>query len=141
MEKIAILKHRIFVNPFCCKFVKPWYSSVFECYLGCYIQALTTKHHMYLTKYKLFRILLIKIMRPEALLPSIRWFVHDLMGENFIQNEGFNLDQIYSISQSTVPLIFILSPGSKSLFLFVFDFPICRLNSSVSHQLFNWKKN
>jgi len=57
------------------------------------------------------RLILIKVLRPDCLLPSVRSFVHDQMGESFVQSGGFDLGEVYSQSQSNTPLIFILSPG------------------------------
>ncbi|XP_076809994.1 dynein axonemal heavy chain 6-like [Clavelina lepadiformis] len=67
----------------------------------------------YWTKLASFeRLILIKVLRPECLLPSARSFVRDQMGEVFIRTDSFDLNQIYAQSQPTVPMVFILSPGT-----------------------------
>jgi len=57
------------------------------------------------------------------------------MGGNFVESGGFNLKQIFASSQSTVPLIFILSPGIDEhidLLLFVnFGFFACKFAKTI----------
>ena len=57
------------------------------------------------------RLILVKILRPERLVDSVRLFVEEQMGSKFVTNIGFDLQEIYEESSSRKPLIFILSPG------------------------------
>lgn len=57
------------------------------------------------------RLILIKILRPDALMTAIRQFVEEHLGHNFISTGSFDLKEIYDDSTAKTPLIFILSPG------------------------------
>ncbi|XP_032239531.2 dynein axonemal heavy chain 6 isoform X3 [Nematostella vectensis] len=58
------------------------------------------------------RLMLVKILRPECLIKSVRQFVEEEMGTKFITTVGFDLQEMYDESNARTPLIFILSPGS-----------------------------
>uniref|UniRef100_H2YVQ6 AAA+ ATPase domain-containing protein n=1 Tax=Ciona savignyi TaxID=51511 RepID=H2YVQ6_CIOSA len=58
------------------------------------------------------RLILIKLLRPECLLPSVRSFVRYEMGETFVTSKSLDLVEIYKQSVSNMPLIFVLSPGT-----------------------------
>lgn len=60
------------------------------------------------------RLILIKILRPDALMTSIRQFVEEHIGHNFISSGSFDLKEIYDDSTAKTPLIFILSPGTDT---------------------------
>ncbi|XP_063958044.1 dynein axonemal heavy chain 6-like isoform X2 [Lytechinus pictus] len=57
------------------------------------------------------RLLLIKVLRPDSLVASVRAFVNELMGDKFLSSGGFDLKEIFEGSTAVNPLIFILSPG------------------------------
>lgn len=61
------------------------------------------------------RLILIKILRPDALMTAIRQFVEEHLGHNFISTGSFDLKEIYDDSTAKTPLIFILSPGTDPL--------------------------
>lgn len=56
--------------------------------------------------------MLIKILRPECLVETVRMFVERQLGSKFVTNVGFDLQEIYEESNARTPLIFILSPGN-----------------------------
>jgi dynein heavy chain len=60
----------------------------------------------------LHRLCVLRIIRPDKMIPAIQIFVRDTLGEEFIFPPAFNLAEIYKDSSSTTPLIFVLSPGS-----------------------------
>lgn len=61
------------------------------------------------------RLILIKVLRPDALMTAIRQFVEEHLGHNFISTGSFDLKEIYDDSTAKTPLIFILSPGTDPL--------------------------
>lgn len=61
---------------------------------------------------------MVKVLRPEYLLESVRLFVEEQMGSKFITSLGFDLQEIYEESSNRKPLIFILSPGKPVILWF-----------------------
>ncbi|XP_038073413.1 dynein heavy chain 6, axonemal-like isoform X3 [Patiria miniata] len=57
------------------------------------------------------RLILISVLRPDALVSAIRSFVDDLMGNKFLSAGGFDMKEVFDESSAKHPLIFILSPG------------------------------
>ena len=57
------------------------------------------------------RIILIRILKPDALIASVRAFIEQLMGEKFVSSGDINLKEMYEESTAKTPLIFILSSG------------------------------
>lgn len=60
----------------------------------------------------LHKLCILRIIRPDKLIPAIQLFVKESLGDEFIFPPAFNLAEIYRDSSSTTPLIFVLSPGS-----------------------------
>lgn len=58
--------------------------------------------------------MLVKVLRPECLLETVRKFVETELGAVFVSTFGFDLQDIFEESNSTTPLIFILSSGTKT---------------------------
>jgi len=58
------------------------------------------------------RLIIVKVLRPECLVESVRLFVLERMGSKFVTSVGFDLQEIFEESNNRKPLIFILSPGS-----------------------------
>ena len=56
-------------------------------------------------------VLLVKILRPELLLPSISQYVIDQMGSKFLSSGFADIQDIYTHSSPQVPIILLLSPG------------------------------
>jgi len=61
------------------------------------------------------KLLILRTIRPDKIVPAIQDFVKDRLGKQFIEPQPFNLAEIFKDSFSTTPLIFILSPGSDPL--------------------------
>jgi hypothetical protein len=64
------------------------------------------------------RLLLIKAVRPSALVASIRCFVQEQMGEEFVTSGTTNLEEMFHKADAKTPLIFILSPGNANEILY-----------------------
>ncbi len=58
------------------------------------------------------RLLILRTIRPDKLIPAVTLYIVHELGEKFILPPPFDLGKIYTDSSSTSPLIFILSPGS-----------------------------
>lgn len=57
------------------------------------------------------RLVIIRCVRPDKLVPAIRTFVIHRMGQTFVEPPPFELRDSYNDSSNVTPLIFILSPG------------------------------
>ncbi|XP_028393421.1 dynein heavy chain 6, axonemal-like isoform X2 [Dendronephthya gigantea] len=58
------------------------------------------------------RLMVVKILRPERLLESVRTFVKEHLGSLFVSALPLDLREIFSASDPKVPLVFILAPGT-----------------------------
>jgi dynein heavy chain len=58
------------------------------------------------------RLLVLRCIRPDKLVPAIHEFVADQLGHDFVQPPQFNLEACYRESSATCPLVFVLSAGS-----------------------------
>ena len=74
--------------------------------------------YKYLTHHSNYRhlsrfqcILIIKIFRPELLLPSISQYVAERMGTKFLSSGFADIQDIYTHSSPQAPIILLLSPG------------------------------
>lgn len=56
-------------------------------------------------------VLLIKLLRPEFLLPAISQYVSDRMGQKFLSSGFADIQDIYAHSSPQAPIILLLSPG------------------------------
>ncbi|KAK9815239.1 hypothetical protein WJX72_000483 [[Myrmecia] bisecta] len=61
------------------------------------------------------KLLLLKVMRPEALLAALRQYVADHLGQKFVESQPMVLSDIYKDSEAATPVIFILSTGSAPI--------------------------
>lgn len=59
-----------------------------------------------------YKLLVLRCIRPDKLIPAIQLFVKLYLGQRFIDPPTFNLAEIYKDSSPYAPLIFVLSPGS-----------------------------
>jgi hypothetical protein len=59
-------------------------------------------------------VLLIKILRPELLLPSISHYVAEQMGNKFLSSGFADIQDVYTHSSPQAPIILLLSPGKKT---------------------------
>lgn len=65
------------------------------------------------TQLSLFeKLMIIKALKEEKLIFAITNYVSTELGKSFIESPGVSLNLLYKDTSSTVPLIFILSPGS-----------------------------
>ena len=58
------------------------------------------------------RLMIIRSLRPDRVIPAIQDFVKEKLGAEFIDPPPFNLAEIFKDSTVYSPLIFVLSPGS-----------------------------
>jgi dynein heavy chain, axonemal len=63
-----------------------------------------------LTKFQ--KLILIKLLRPDALIPSINDFIKENLGVKYLNPSIPTLNDLYNQSLSYTPIIFTLSPGS-----------------------------
>jgi dynein heavy chain, axonemal len=61
------------------------------------------------------QLIIMRIIRPEKLVPAISRYVIEHLGDEFVTPPPFELPLIYKDSSSTTPLIFVLSPGSDPM--------------------------
>lgn len=61
------------------------------------------------------RLIVIRALRPDKLVPAMTKFVVAASSEIFVTPPPFDLPLIYKDSRSNTPLIFVLSPGSDPL--------------------------
>ena len=59
--------------------------------------------------------MLVKVLRPECLVDTVRAFVEEQIGTKFITSVGFDLQEIFEDSSARTPLIFLLSPGKTMI--------------------------
>jgi dynein heavy chain len=57
------------------------------------------------------RMLLIRVLRPDKIVPFIQKYVIDNLGQKFIEIPPFSLEAVYKDSTEQTPLIFVLTPG------------------------------
>ena len=57
------------------------------------------------------RVILLRTIRPDMVTSSVRSFVENRMGSQFVTSGIVNLRQMYDESTARTPLVFILSPG------------------------------
>lgn len=68
-------------------------------------------HFKSLTKFQ--RLVLIKLLRSDALISAIRHFINETLGQKFLDAGVPTLQDLYNQSQANTPIIFILSPGKN----------------------------
>ena len=58
------------------------------------------------------QLLLLRCLRPDKLAAGMERFVVSVLGERFVDPPAFDLDACFADSSCTVPLLFVLSPGT-----------------------------
>ncbi|GFH10421.1 uncharacterized protein HaLaN_05731, partial [Haematococcus lacustris] len=61
------------------------------------------------------RIVLLRTIRPDKLIPAVTMYVAECMGSRFVEPLPFAIEPSYNDSSATSPLIFVLSPGSDPM--------------------------
>jgi len=104
-----------------CKAMKTFLPH-FKAKVGIYQQLFESKEpHLWefpedATMLNAFRkLLVIRALRPDKLVPSISAYIVDQIGEFYIKPPTFELASIFLDSRNISPLIFVLSPGSDPL--------------------------
>ncbi|CRK99186.1 CLUMA_CG012500, isoform A [Clunio marinus] len=62
-----------------------------------------------------FYLILLKAIRPDKIVPSVRKLIMKHMGHKFVDPPTFDLQASFNDSKPTIPLVFILSPGSDPM--------------------------
>ncbi|XP_015263237.1 PREDICTED: dynein heavy chain 12, axonemal, partial [Gekko japonicus] len=61
------------------------------------------------------KMIILRCLRPDKITPAITTFVTDKLGKKFVEPPPFDLTKSYLDSNSTIPLIFVLSPGADPM--------------------------
>ena len=57
------------------------------------------------------KMMVIKIIRPDKIVPFIQKYVVENLGQKFVEIPAFDFEAVYKESNKTTPLIFVLTPG------------------------------
>lgn len=57
------------------------------------------------------KIVALRMLRPDKLIPALTTFVADSLGRRFVEPKPFAIEPSYNDSTCNTPLIFVLSPG------------------------------
>jgi dynein heavy chain, axonemal len=60
-------------------------------------------------------LILLKAIRPDKIVQAVKKFIVSHMGKEFVQPPSFDLKASFEDSSPTIPLVFILSPGSDPM--------------------------
>ena len=60
-------------------------------------------------------LILLKTIRPDKIVQAVKKFIIRHLGKEFVQPPSFDLQASYEDSSPTIPLVFILSPGSDPM--------------------------
>ncbi|XP_023257599.1 dynein heavy chain 12, axonemal [Seriola lalandi dorsalis] len=61
------------------------------------------------------KIIIVRCLRPDKIVPAVTKYVTGKLGKKFVQPPPFDLSKSYLDSNSTIPLVFVLSPGADPM--------------------------
>ncbi|XP_054464751.1 dynein axonemal heavy chain 12 [Anoplopoma fimbria] len=61
------------------------------------------------------KMIIVRCLRPDKIVPAVTKYVTGKLGKKFVQPPPFDLSKSYLDSNSTVPLVFVLSPGADPM--------------------------
>uniref|UniRef100_A0A665TT05 Dynein axonemal heavy chain 7 n=1 Tax=Echeneis naucrates TaxID=173247 RepID=A0A665TT05_ECHNA len=61
------------------------------------------------------KIIIVRCLRPDKIVPALTKYVTGKLGKKFVQPPPFDLSKSYLDSNSTIPLVFVLSPGADPM--------------------------
>uniref|UniRef100_A0A3B5KNF2 Dynein axonemal heavy chain 12 n=1 Tax=Takifugu rubripes TaxID=31033 RepID=A0A3B5KNF2_TAKRU len=64
---------------------------------------------------ELQKMIILRCLRPDKMESSVAKFVNSKLGKKFVQPPAFDLNKSYMDSNSTIPLVFVLSPGADPM--------------------------
>ena len=59
--------------------------------------------------------IVVRCLRPDKIVPAVTKYVTSKLGKKFVQPPPFDLSKSYLDSNSTIPLVFVLSPGADPM--------------------------
>uniref|UniRef100_H3DKJ5 Dynein axonemal heavy chain 7 n=1 Tax=Tetraodon nigroviridis TaxID=99883 RepID=H3DKJ5_TETNG len=64
---------------------------------------------------ELQKMIVLRCLRPDKMESAVGKFVNSKLGKKFVQPPAFDLNKSYMDSNSTIPLVFVLSPGADPM--------------------------
>uniref|UniRef100_A0A7N6C1K8 Dynein axonemal heavy chain 12 n=1 Tax=Anabas testudineus TaxID=64144 RepID=A0A7N6C1K8_ANATE len=61
------------------------------------------------------KMIIVRCLRPDKIVPAVNEYVTVKLGKKFVQPPPFDLSKSYLDSNSTIPLVFVLSPGADPM--------------------------
>ncbi|XP_070695267.1 dynein axonemal heavy chain 12 [Pempheris klunzingeri] len=61
------------------------------------------------------QMIIVRCLRPDKIAPAVTKYVTGKLGKKFVQPPPFDLSKSYLDSNSTIPLVFVLSPGADPM--------------------------
>ncbi|KAA8590936.1 hypothetical protein FQN60_001879 [Etheostoma spectabile] len=61
------------------------------------------------------KMIIVRCLRPDKVVPAVIKYVTGRLGKKFVQPPPFDLSKSYLDSNSTIPLVFVLSPGADPM--------------------------
>ncbi|XP_040909250.1 dynein heavy chain 12, axonemal [Toxotes jaculatrix] len=61
------------------------------------------------------KMIIVRCLRPDKIVPAVTKYVTGKLGKKFVQPPPFDLSKSYLDSNSTIPLVFVLSPGADPM--------------------------